>query len=64
MAASVATSVRLHGTSPWHLEIGLFDCSDQRETPRRKVVASRSVWLGLIIKDHKFVGHRRANDLP
>ena len=28
-------------------------CSDERETPRDKPVASQGVWLGLILKDHK-----------
>src|SRR5262245_61272483 len=57
LAATVATIVRLHGTSPWHLGIGPPVCSDERETPRDKPVASQGVWLGLILKDHKFVGH-------
>src|SRR5690242_10994145 len=38
----VATSVILHGTSPWHPERGLdHRCSDERNTPRDKPVASR-----------------------
>jgi REP element-mobilizing transposase RayT len=36
---SVAASVRLHGTSPWHLEFSR-DGSRKRETPRDKPVAS------------------------
>src|SRR5262245_44484628 len=51
----VATSVNLHGTSPWHLEIELPVCSSNRESPRDKPVASHAVWLGLIFKDHKSV---------
>ena len=37
----LATSVRLHGTSPWHLLAGVVvGGSDERETPRDKPVAS------------------------
>src|SRR5688572_1502753 len=38
----VASSVRLHGTSPWHLVLGFLGSffSSKRETPRGKPVAS------------------------
>src|SRR5215211_1191546 len=39
--ANVAANVRLHGTSPWHLDICvLIFISCQREVPRDKPVAS------------------------
>src|SRR6266404_4116565 len=40
-ALTLAASVRLHGTRPWHLERVRALCgSGKRETPRRKAVAS------------------------
>jgi hypothetical protein len=37
----VAVSVKLHGARPWHLrELCSCLCSRERETPRRKAVAS------------------------
>src|SRR6266404_1005806 len=40
----LAASVRLHGARPWHLcKLGRFLCSGERETPRRKAVASGRV---------------------
>ena len=36
----LATSVRLHGTSPWHPKLFVGFGSDERETPRDKPVAS------------------------
>src|SRR5262245_6112965 len=43
IVATVAASVKLHGTSPWHLQESRCCCSRQRETPRRKAVASQVV---------------------
>jgi len=40
----VAANVKLHGARPWHLgEWRSFYCSRERETPRRKAVASGRV---------------------
>ena len=40
-AANIASNVRLHGTSPWHLGLwGWAFVSSDRETPRDKPVAS------------------------
>ena len=37
----VAASVKLHGTRPWHLKMSIpGSYSNERETPRRKAVAS------------------------
>jgi len=52
MAATVATGVRPHGTSPWGLEVRLTVCIDERETPQRKTVASYDVWPKLIFEEH------------
>jgi hypothetical protein len=50
-------SVKLHGTSPWHLLGGLrLSCSGEREPPRRKAVAS--VWVTSPIKDGIECYHR------
>src|SRR6266566_4128385 len=39
-----AASVRLHGARPWHPgELCSFLCGGERETPRRKAVASGKV---------------------
>ncbi len=41
--------MKLHGASPWHLkELGGFLCSRERETPRRKAVASWS-WAAFFV---------------
>src|SRR5690349_21465262 len=41
----LATNAKLHGTSPWHPDSGLdHRCSDERNTPRDKPVASRQ-WV-------------------
>src|SRR5262249_30973869 len=40
-AGALATNVKLHETSSWHLEFTDAPDSDQRETPRDKLVASR-----------------------
>src|SRR6266404_2128262 len=54
----LAASVRLHGTRPWHLcKLGRFLCSGERETPRRKAVASGRVeggglWLAASVRLH------------
>jgi len=43
-ALFVAANVSLHGARPWHLgEWRSFYCSRERETPRRKAVASGRV---------------------
>src|SRR5215510_211569 len=38
---AVATNVRLHETSSWHLDFSDRRSSHKRETPRDKLVASR-----------------------
>jgi hypothetical protein len=39
----VAVSVRLHGARPWNLQKSESLCSNERETPRHKAVASSAI---------------------